>query len=63
MKPERQPICDYCKEHRPDLQKSFGWELQHLHVEEGVIEFLTCDKCKLLSPVKFLEKLDKEGMH
>ena len=38
------------------------WQMQHLYYEEfedGKVQLLTCDKCKFLSPMEFLEAVEK----
>lgn len=33
------------------------WEMQHMHLDQGALEFMTCSKCKLINPMKMLEKI------
>lgn len=55
--------CDHCEKVVFDLEKEDGWEMQHLHFSDTEITYLTCDKCKLISPMEYLDKLQKKGMH
>jgi|GEM_PF-6199960 len=52
--------CDYCQKYNPNLKMEDGWQMQHLHYEDEVIQFLTCETCKLLSPTKFMEKIKSD---
>jgi len=49
--------CAYCEKEKTDLIPEDGWQMQHLHYENEVIQFLTCDECKLLPPIKYMEKI------
>jgi hypothetical protein len=35
------------------------WEMQHIHLQARDVDFLTCEKCKKLSPMSWLEKIRK----
>ena len=48
--------CELCEKQK-ELQQTNDWEMQHLHFEDDEIKFLTCEKCKLESPMKYLDKL------
>lgn len=32
--------------------------MQHMHLEEGELQFMTCPKCKTLNPIVMLERLE-----
>lgn len=51
--------CRICKvfENRMAIDKLAKWEMQHMHLEEGELEFLTCPKCKEMNPIEMLEKI------
>lgn len=48
--------CRICKtfESRLATEKLRKWEMQHMHFEEGELEFMTCPKCKILGPMEML---------
>ena len=51
--------CGVCAKKEFDLAKLKHWQMQHLHVSDGEIEILTCEKCKTKSPLWLFENLDK----
>jgi hypothetical protein len=57
-KGEPHATCDYCgkNEFRYDCA---DWEMQHIHLQARDVDFLTCEKCKKLSPMSWLEKIRK----
>ncbi len=53
-------VCGVCgKEKVLGDKELYDWQMQHLHVEEGELKLLTCDKCKLLSPMEHLRRAAK----
>jgi len=48
---------------KKEVQDTKDWEMQHLHFAETEIEFLTCEKCKLLSPMVYLTKLSEREIN
>jgi len=54
-------ICRQCGNEKNMSDKSLkDWQMQHLHFEDGDIDFLTCEKCKTLSPMRWLETIGSE---
>lgn len=51
--------CDYCGKQQNRLTCE-NWEMNHLHFDDADIDFLTCEKCKLLDPWIFVDKLEKQ---
>lgn len=50
--------CDHCGIEK-EITTTDGWQMQHLHFSENEeIQYLTCDKCKLVSPMEYLEKIE-----
>lgn len=49
--------CRICKnvESRWNIKELRKWEMQHLHLSDGEFQFLTCSKCKKISPNEMLE--------
>lgn len=54
--------CEYCgKLEKPASLKLVNWQMQHLHFGDDTIKFLTCDDCKIKSPLDFLAKIEKRS--
>ena len=50
--------CRLCKVVESRLSANLkDWEMQHMHFEDGELQFLTCSKCKKLNPMVMLERL------
>ena len=62
-------ICEMCDARESNETKLVSWEMQYLHFtdadtdEKLETQMMTCDKCKLLSPLQYLEKLEERGLH
>jgi hypothetical protein len=53
--------CILCgiTESRLSIEKLKHWRMQHMHLDEDDLEFLTCAKCKTINPIVMLEMLGK----
>ena len=58
---EQTIACRICKAVESRLSaKLKNWEMQHMHLASGELEFMTCPKCKTMNPIKMLEMIGVE---
>lgn len=52
-------LCGITESHL-SIGKLKHWEMQHMHLADGELEFMTCAKCKTINPIVMLEMIEKE---